>query len=129
MAWIETDTGIALPAPELCSGKVSVSTLVDGGRNAADGTFIGSVIGDDKLKIELQFFKLSPAEMQRFLAIFDRQQGGRFVNTFRVFDPRANDFVYKQMYVGDRSGTPYLVDKTTLRPAYWRDVTANLVEV
>ena len=129
MAWIETDTGIALPAPELGSGKVSVSTLVDGGRNAADGTFIGSVIGDDKLKIELQFIKLSPAEMQRFLAIFDRQQGGRFVNTFRVFDPRANDFVYKQMYVGDRSGTPYLVDKTTLRPAYWRDVTANLVEV
>ena len=120
---------IALPAPELGSGKVSVSTLVDGGRNAADGTFIGSVIGDDKLKIELQFFKLSPDQMQRFLAIFDRQQGGRFVNTFRVFDPRANDFVYKQMYVGDRSGTPYLVDKTTLRPAYWRDVTANLVEV
>ena len=129
MAWIETDTGIALPAPELGSGKVSVSTLVDGGRNAADGTFIGSVIGDDKLKIELQFFKLSPDQMQRCLAIFDRQQGGRFVNTFRVFDPRANDCVYKQMYVGDRSGTPYLVDKTTLRPAYWRDVTANLVEV
>ena len=129
MAWIETDAGIARPAPELGSGKVSVSTLVDGGRNAADGTFIGSVIGDDKLKIELQFFKLSPDQMQRFLAIFDRQQGGRFVNTFRVFDPRANDFVYKRMYVGDRSGTPYLVDKTTLRPAYWRDVPANRAEV
>lgn len=129
MAWIETDTGIALPAPQLGSGKVSISTLVDGGRNAADGTFVGSVIGDDKLKIELQFFKLAPAEMQRFLALFDRKQGGHFVNTFRVFDPRVNDFVYKQMYVGDRSGTPYLVGKTTLRPAYWRDVTANLVEV
>ena len=30
MAWIETDGGIALPAPALNSGKVSVSTLVDG---------------------------------------------------------------------------------------------------
>ena len=33
MAWIETDGGIALPVPALDSGKVSISTLVDGGRN------------------------------------------------------------------------------------------------
>ena len=48
---------------------------------------------------------------------------------FRVFDPRVNDFVWLDMYVGDRSGTPYLVDPVSLRPAFWKDVQANLVEV
>lgn len=128
MAWIETAAGIALPAPEMGSSGVSISTLVDGGRNA-NGDFIGSVVGEDKLKIELSFARLSPDEMLRFLRIFDRTQGGKFVNRFRVFDPRVNDFVYLDMYVGDRSGTPYLVDRKTFYPAYWKNVKANLVQV
>lgn len=128
MAWIETAGGIALPAPALGSGKTTISTLVDGGRNT-NGDFIGSVVGDDKLKIEMNFAALRPEEMQRLLAVFDRRQGGRFVQRFRVFDPRVNDFVWLDMYVGDRSGTPYLVDPASLRPAFWKDVQANLVEV
>lgn len=128
MAWIETASGIALPAPALGSGKITISTLVDGGRNT-NGDFIGSVVGDDKLKIEMNFSVLRPEEMQRLLAVFDRRQGGRFVQRFRVFDPRANDFVWLDMYVGDRSGTPYLVDPVSLRPSFWKDVQANLVQV
>ena len=128
MAWIETAGGLALPAPALGSGKITVSTLVDGGRNA-NGSFIGSVVGDDKLKIEMNFSALRPDEMQRLLSVFDRRQGGRFVQRFRVFDPRVNDFVWLDMYVGDRSGTPYLVDPVSLRPAFWKDVQANRVEV
>ena len=81
MAWIETDGGIALPAPALNSGKV------------------------------------------------DRSQGGSFVNRFRVFDPRINGYTYLTMYVGDRSGTPYMVNPQTLRPSFWKDVTANLIQV
>lgn len=128
MAWIETAGGIALPAPALGSGKITISTLVDGGRNT-NGDFIGSVVGDDKLKIEMNFSALRPDEMQRLLSVFDRRQGGRFVQRFRVFDPRVNDFVWLDMYVGDRSGTPYLVDPVSLRPAFWKDAQANLVEV
>lgn len=71
MAWIETDGGIALPAPALNSGKVSISTLVDGGRNQ-NGNFIGQVIGNDKLKIEMKFPVLYPQEMMNFLKLFDR---------------------------------------------------------
>ena len=128
MAWIETAGGIALPAPVLGSGKITISTLVDGGRNT-NGDFIGSVVGDDKLKIEMNFSALRGDEMQRLLSVFDRRQGGRFVQRFRVFDPRVNDFVWLDMYVGDRSGTPYLVDGQSLRPAFWKDVQANLVQV
>lgn len=128
MAWIETSGGIALPAPELGSSGVTITTLVDGGRNTK-GDFVGSVVGEDKLKVALSFGHLSPAEMQSLLQIWDRNQGGHFINTFRVFDPRVNDFVYLQMYVGDRTGTPYIVDATTMRPSFWRDVKANLIQV
>ncbi len=128
MAWIETAGGIALPPPELGSCGVTISTMVDGARNG-NGDFIGQVVGDDKLKIEVSFGMLTPSEMQTLLSLFDRKRGGKFINTFRVFDPRVNDFVYMDMYVGDRSGTPYLVNPQTMRPSFWRDVKANLIQV
>lgn len=128
MAWIETAGGIELPCPAIESGRVSISTLVDGGRNV-DGNFIGSVIGEDKLKIECKYNVLSPDQMMNLLKIFDRKQGGRFINTFRVYDPRVKDFVYIKMYVGDRSGTPYMVSPQTMQPRFWKDVQANLIQV
>ena len=128
MAWIETENGIELPAPAFGSGAVTISTIVDGGRNT-DANFIGSVIGDDKLKIDCKFNVLRPEEMKRLLQIFDRKQGGRFINTFRVIDPRVNDFVLIEVYVGDRSGTPYFVDPQTMRPRFWHNVQANLIQV
>lgn len=117
-----------MPAPALGSGQITISTLVDGGRNA-NGDFIGSVIGNDKLKLQMQWDLLTPEQMKNLLQLFDRPQGGHFVNTFRVFDPRINDYAYLQMYVGDRIGTPYIVNKATMRPAYWQGVQANLIEV
>ena len=128
MAWIETDGGVTIPAPDLGSGKISISTLVDGGRNQ-NGNFIGQPIGNDKLKVEMKFTMLSSEEMKNFLRIFDRSQGGSFVNRFRVFDPWINNYTYLTMYVGDRSGIPYMVNPQTLRPSFWKDVTANLIQV
>ena len=128
MAWIETADGIAVPPPALGSGTVTISSAVDGARNG-NGDFIGQIIGDDKFKIECSFQLLYPEEMMNLLKIFDRKRGGKFINTFRVFDPRVNDFVYMDMYVGDRSGTPYLVNPQTMRPSFWRDVKANLIQV
>lgn len=128
MAWIETADGIALPTPALDSGNITISTLVDGGRNQ-NGNFIGQVIGDDKLKIEMTFNVLYPDEMMTLLRLFDRRYGGAFVNRFKVFDPRINDYAYYNMYVGDRSGFPYMVDKATGKPKFWRQVKANLIQV
>lgn len=128
MAWLETSTGIAVPAPAFGSSQVTISTLVDGDRNT-QGNFIGSVIGDDKLKLQMQWDHLTTDQMRSLLSIFDRKQGGHFVNTFKIFDPRVDDYVYMQMYVGDRTGTPFIVNKSTMRPAFWQSVQANLIEV
>lgn len=125
--WVTTEGGIILPPPELGSGRISISTIVDGGRNT-QGVFVGATVGDDKLKIEMNMGDLSPEEFRNFLKIFDRAQGGKFVNKFRVYDPRINDFRNITMYVGDRSGTPYLVGSNGL-PLYIKDVQANLIEV
>lgn len=127
MAWIETAGGIALPAPQMGSGGFTISTLVDGGRNAA-GNFIGSVVGEDKLKIEMDFGVLEPDQLARLLAVFDRSQGGQFVNRFRVYDPRRQDFVWMDMYVGDRTGRPLRVGADFV-PLAWADVKANLIQV
>ena len=42
----------------------------------------------------MKFTMLSSEEMKNFLRIFDRSQGGSFVNRFRVFDPRINNYTY-----------------------------------
>jgi len=128
-SWVKTAGGIAIPEPALDSGRVTISTLVNAGRNA-NGNFVGQVIGGDKLKIEMNWKVLTPAQFQALLQIFDRNQGGKFVNTFTVYDPRTMSYVNKKMYVGDREGTPIMVaEPGTGHPRYWTDVQANLIEV
>ena len=128
-AWVKTSTGIEIPAPAFDSGTVTISTLVNAGRNA-EGKFIGQVIGEDKLKIEMDWSVLTPEQMRTLLAIWDRSQGGNFVNTFTVYDPRLMAYRDLAMYVGDRNGTPIMVsDPGTGHPKYWTKVKANLIEI
>ena len=128
-AWVKTTSGIEIPAPAFDSGNITISTLVNAGRNA-QGKFIGQVIGDDKLKIEMNWSVLSPAQLHDLLRIWDRAQGGKFVNDFVVYDPRRMAYVTKRMYIGDRSGKPIMVaDVGVGHPKWWTDVSANLIEV
>lgn len=129
MAWIRTSSGIEIPPPAMGSGTVTLSTLVNAGRNA-NGQFIGQVIGNDKLKIEMSWSILRPDQFRNLLKIFDRQQSGKFVNDFVVYDPRTMSYRTCTMYVGDRSGTPIMVENPGVgHPRYWQDVQANLIEV
>lgn len=125
--YIETLGGKAI-IPAFESGGFTIATNVDGARNES-GNFIGQVVGNDKFKVEVSFKYMTPEQLQELLMIWDRKQGGAFVNKFLVFDPRVNDFVVKTMYVGDRSGRPYNINPTTMRPNFWVDVKANLIEV
>jgi hypothetical protein len=128
-SWVKTTSGIAIPEPAFDSGNVTISTLVNAGRNA-NGKFIGQVIGDDKLKIEMNWSVLTPAQFQTLLNIFNRAQSGKFVNDFTVYDPRTMTYVTKRMYVGDRSGRPLMVSNPgTGHPRFWTDVKADLIEV
>lgn len=129
MAWVQTASGITIPEPAFESGNVTISTLVNAGRNA-NGKFVGQVIGDDKLKVELNWAVLTPTQFQALLNLFNRDVGGSFVNTFRVYDPRTMTYRNIKMYVGDRSGRPLMVSSPgTGHPKYWADIQANLIEV
>jgi hypothetical protein len=129
MAWVKTASGIEIPEPAFDSGQVTISTLVNAGRNA-NGKFVGQVIGGDKLKIEMNWSVLSPEQFKALLRIWDRSQGGSFVNTFTVYDPRTMTYRSVKMYVGDRNGTPIMVDAPgTGHPKWWTNIQANLIEV
>lgn len=129
MAWVRTTSGIEIPEPAVDSGNVTISTLVNAGRNA-NGQFIGQVIGDDKLKVEMNWNVLKPEQFRELLKLFDARQGGSFIHTFVVYDPRVMAYRNIKMYVGDRSGRPMMVDDPGVgHPRYWRDVQANLIEV
>ena len=141
MAWIQHinkdfSEGIALPSPAVGSGGLTISTLVDSGRSA-NGNFLGTVIGGDKLRYEISFATLSAQDFKTFLNLFDRSKGGHYVQKFRVFDPRVfdpygtdpeNGFVTMDMYVSDRSGRPLMLDGG-FRPTRWMDVKASLTQV
>ena len=71
---------------------------------------------------------VTETQLARLLAVFDRSQGGQFVNRFRVYDPRRQDFVWMDMYVGDRTGRPLRVGANFV-PLAWADVKANLIQV
>ena len=129
MAWIQTSSGIALPEPLLGSGNTTISTMVNSGRNAS-GNFVGQVVGEDKMKIEMSFEGLSPQEFRNLLKIWDRRQGGKFINTFTVYDPRVMDYVSMKMYVGDRQGRPVMVSNPgTGDPRFWQDIKVDLIQV
>ncbi|MBW2595133.1 MAG: hypothetical protein JRC93_04025 [Deltaproteobacteria bacterium] len=129
MAWVKTTAGIEIPEPAFDSGNVTISTLVNAGRNA-NGQFIGQVIGNDKLKIELNWKILTPTQFQALLKIWDRSQGGSFVNAFTVYDPRTKTYRSIDMYVGDRMGKPIMITNPgTGHPKYWQDIQANLIEI
>lgn len=129
MAWVQTKAGILIPEPAMESGQVTISTLVNAGRNA-QGKFVGQVIGGDKLKVEMNWKVLTPTQMRDLLRIWDRSQGGKFVQEFTVYDPRTMTYRDLKMYVGDRSGRPLMVENPgSGHPRYWADVQANLIEV
>lgn len=125
--YIETLGGKPI-IPAFDSGGFTIATNVDAGRNES-GNFVGQVVGNDKFKVECSFKYMTPEQLQSLLKIWDRSQGGKFINKFLVFDPRVNDFVVKTMYVGDRSGRPYMIDPKTMRPEFFVDIKANLIEV
>jgi hypothetical protein len=129
MAWVTTASSIEIPEPAFDSGNTTFSTLVNAGRNA-EGKFVGQVIGDDKMKIEMNWSVLEPAQFMELLRVFDRRYGGKFVNDFVVYDPRSMSYVQKKIYVGDRQGRPMMVWKPgSSHPKYWGDIKVDLIEV
>lgn len=111
------------PYPDKESGLQTAVTLVDAGRNA-EGVMTGEVVGNPQRKIELSWSALTPEVWSEILQTFERS----FVCIVSYFDMVKNDWTTRRMYVNDRSATPYLVDKETGRPKYWRNCKLNLID-
>lgn len=126
--WLYLKDGTALPNPAKGTNSITISTMVDGGRNVL-GDFVGAPIGKDKISIDYQFPPMSDSEVRDFLNLFNREKKGKFVNTFMLYDPREGTWVEKTMYVSDRTLSPGTINKKTLIPNYWGNITLSLVEV
>ena len=96
-------TAVALPVPS--TYKVLSSTIVDSGRNG-DGKVVGSVIRNSVRSIEISWNFLSRAEFSALARLFDSDtydnKHGSFYFSCTFFDPTANAYITKDMYVSDR---------------------------
>lgn len=121
---------INMPARAYGSGTFEVETLVDAGRSA-DGYFIGSIIGQDKCKINCAYPPLDTDMAHLVFSTFDRPSGGKFVVWARFYDIRTKSVVVKKMYVGNRKGQPIMWGNNIVpnKKALWLGVEANLIEV
>ncbi len=119
-------TFVPLPDPNFGSGNFTITTNVNEGRNGT-GNFVGSVVGSDKYKVELNWSLLPAEDATILFGYFNRKKKGKFVNTFRVFDARYNKFTELDYYVSDRTGTPLMVKNGNAK--YYKDVRIALIQV
>lgn len=115
------------PYPDYESGMQTQSTTVNGGRNAMN-QFIGQQVGRVQAKIEMQWTKLDASLWASMLRMFDPDYGGNFVNPVRYYDMTAAQMITRNMYVSDRSATPYSVDPDTGIWLLARNCKLNLIE-
>lgn len=117
-----------LPDPAEDGVTYEIQTIVDDARNA-QGTFIGSPIGQDKIKLNVSYPPLTDEQLNDILSIFDRENGGSYKVYVNFYDPRVRQRVTRYMYVGDRSFQPVMVKEPTYgEPTYWTNVQCNLIE-
>ena len=99
------------------------ATLVDSGRNA-EGVVVGQVIGREQQKLSsLEWPYLSAADWSEILQEFS----GFFV-TVTYPDMVNNTWTTRKMYPGDRSATPYRLDKNTGLPLDYINCKVNLID-
>ena len=124
--YIELADGRQLPPISTGGGASEIATAVTGGRNTSN-VFIGQPVGDDKIRFNPKWNVLTGEEMTYLLSLFDKDRKGKFIQDFRVFDPRANDFVVMTLYVGNRKQEIYHTDENGI-PTRYVNVSFPLIE-
>lgn len=122
---------IELPTPSYNSGMQTVSTMVNSGRNA-EGNVIGTRIGRDLIKIELQWAYLTTADWKKVLQYLAKDepnvQEGFYVFV-KYFDMVTADFEIRRFYTSDRTASPFKLHPTTMAVTAWKDCSLSLVDV
>lgn len=122
MSPLSGGTTIAIPNPDRTSGKGTIATLVNSGRNA-NAVVTAQKIGRDQDKSEMAWNYLDKETWERMLRFWDVN----FFFNFTYYSPVAGTKVTRKCYVGDRSYQPFQVDDNGVPTAYMTCV-ANVID-
>lgn len=113
--------GKSFPSPDKGLG-FEVATYVNAGKNA-NGEFVGQKIGRDQYKIDgLQWYMLDAATWSAILKEFDK-----FVVTVTFPDMVKNEMITLQMYPGNRTAQPEVVDANGM-PTMYKQCKVNIID-
>lgn len=113
---------IWLPNPETTSGKGTIATMVNSGRNAS-AVVTAQKIGRDQDKSELTWKWLSKSEWEALLRFWDTN----FFFNFTYYSPIAGTKITRKCYISDRKFQPFEIDSSG-NPASYKDCSANIID-
>ena len=113
---------IMLPNPSTESGKATIATLVNSGRNA-NAVVTAQKIGRDQDKTELAWPYLNKEDWEELLRFFD----ANFYFTFTYYSPVAGSKISRVFYVSDRTYQPFAVDDNG-EPIAYVECKLNVVD-
>ena len=113
---------VKLPPLSVDSGKMTIATNVNSGRNS-NAVVVGQKIGRDQSKIECNWSYLSQRQWKEILDIFERS----FFNNVTYFDMQKGEFITRKMYVGDRSARPFKLNASK-EPTAFLECQLNLID-
>ena len=115
-------SSLTLPNPDNTSGKGTISTLVNSGRNAS-AVVTAQKIGRDQDKTELSWAFMNKEDWEEIVAFFDRN----FFFNFTYYSPVAKRKITRKFYVSDRTFKPFDVDSNG-DPIAYKECTLNVVD-
>lgn len=115
-------TAIALPNPDYESGKGTIATMVNSGRNAS-AVVTAQKIGRDQDKTELAWDYMNKSEWETLMSFFDTN----FFFNFTYYSPVSKSKITRKFYVGDRTYKPYDIDSSG-NPIAYKDCSLNVID-
>lgn len=122
MSSLSGSASVVIPNPDYTSGKGTISTLVNSGRNAS-AVVTAQKIGRDQDKTEMSWNYLDKATWEKMVKFWDEN----FFFNFTYYSPVAGVKITRKCYIGDRSWRPFQVDESGIPTAY-QDCSANVVD-
>lgn len=113
---------LVLPNPSADSGKATIATLVNSGRNAS-AVVTAQKIGRDQDKTELAWPYMNKEDWEEILAFFDEN----FFFNFTYYSPVSGAKVSRKFYVGDRTYQPFAIDSNGIPIAY-KECKLNVID-